>query len=225
MLAENILRALALVIYNISIFVLIFSIFRMRHLAQVHYHIVAAGTILGLTIYLVRFVLNSPYYSITTVISMVVLLTTIFRYSTLYSLIIGVTTFIIYVFIEIVIVAPPIYFGWLTADQIANTFWNILFCIISTVIILAISYLFKRKNIGFSFVTRKYQTKQILKKHNFLWCIVLICGVVATHFLSMQYQQKALNAAILILLAVVFFITIIYAYVENKKSVRDRYGH
>ena len=222
---DNLIRALVLVLYNTSIFVMIFSVFRMRHLKQVHYHIVTAGTILGLTVYFFRFVMHSPYFSSMSVIFLIVLLTTIFRYSILYSFIIGITTYLIYSFLEFAVVLPGLHFGWVTNEQIGSSMaLQIFYMLLMTTIMFLISFIFKKTNKGFSFITKKYQNKQVLKKHNFLWCVVLIISSSVTQILSIEIQNATLDIIVVVVFTVVFLATIVYAYMENKKSIRDRYG-
>lgn len=227
MLIEEVSVALSHVILNSAHFLFIFSVFRMRHLKQVHYQIVVSGLIMGIINYLLKHVMISPVFSLYAFVFVVALLTVLFRFSFLFSFIIGITSIIIVAFLEAAVLSAPVYMGWITSGEIQTSVpLQVSFNLAIALILTLISILFKSKNWGFSFVMRRYTGREFLKPHNFIWCLILVIGSgLIILFAYDFFGNHPINMMIMITISTVFIIAIVYAYFQNKKSLRDRYGN
>lgn len=222
---ENIIHVFLSIFFYLSVVALTFSIFK-KPLIEHQRTIIIISTCMGLTNFYFRFILASSLFPVQTTITFLILLTILKRYPVFYSFIISSTSFVVYVFLETLIFAPLFYFGITSIELLQNSMTHFLLShllLISVMVFL--TYLARKFDIGFSFIIRRFKGKQVLKSHNFFWCILLLLSITSVQFmLILDHNDKVIHHYfVLIANTIIFLIAIFYAYKENKKALYARY--
>lgn len=209
------------IIFFISMVVLNFAIFRInikRNIKQ----IVILALIIGTVNYYFKFVLGSPSFLINQIIIYIVSLVVLRRYPFLYAFIFGLTGCIAVALIDIFVTIAALQLNLSTMESMAkNTSEFIILHLITTALCFISAYiLYKTKN-GFSFVSNRFKGKHAIKRHNFIWAALLVFGFLSIEFASMNFIMYTLHIYIIIFITISLLASIIFAYVQNQKLLKD----
>ncbi|MEY9096302.1 hypothetical protein ABH899_004952 [Paenibacillus sp. RC84] len=206
-----------------SFVILTYKIFRIP-IKKNHQSIALTGFILGLVGFYIKNILQSPLYFVYLIVAFAVVLLVTRRYPILYCLLISLTGFASSTIVDSTISYSMLGLNLATINEMKYDFIvNVVLNLTYGFICLLIALVLHKSNLGFSFVVRRFSsTKNILKLNNFLWAILLITGTLLAH-IFLVYESSSYHTWLLILILIVFSSSIIYAYFENKKVLKDRF--
>jgi hypothetical protein len=183
------------------------------------------GLALGATNFYLKFMIHLNVAQIVQIIVFLLLITVIRRYPILYSAAVSVIGSIAYSIIDGVVTFSLIKMNLTSMNDLVNNNMDyITIHIIVTVFYLAVAYILTKYKIGFSFVVIRFSGKYSLSSATFVWAAVLVLAVFILQVSSQNFVFLSVNSYMLIFAILVLFMSIIYAYFQNKKALKDRYG-
>ncbi len=204
----------------ISLFILNFIIFKIP-VKDNDKQIVLISLVVGSVNYYFKFIVNSPFFMLYQVIVTIIMLIIVRRYPLLYSFIVTVTGSLAVSLIDTIVTVVSIR----TFSSIEllgkNPIHFAIAHLITSVLCLLVAYVLHKKNRGFSFVNRRFSGKHSLKTINFIWAFLLLCGLMALQFTN-KFDDDSFHLYIIIFVGASLAASIIYAYIQNKKVLKDR---
>lgn len=224
MITDNDLRLLASIILYISTPILSFALFKIPIKAN-HKVITLLALTLGTLSFYLKFELHTPMFSLFILVFYIVLLMLLKNFPFFYSFIICGVSYFIYGIIDAIgsFIAEKIGYADLYLINTDTKHFVVMQLIVSASY-LFIAWLLVKLNLGFAFMVRRFKLGNALKLHNFIWGIILISGIILVQIISFQITLNSIHGIVLISLFLVSVIVIIYSYIQNKKSVREREG-
>lgn len=210
------------VLFLASMILLNFVIFRIP-VKENDKQITLLALIVGSANYYLKFVLHSPYAFVVQIILYTVFLMLLRRYPIFYSFIVSLTGFIVISLIDAIVTITGLQLKITTNELMVHNFYHYVGMHSATIILtLLIAYAIYKAKIGFSFVIRRFSGKYSLRSYNFIWATILIVGTIVLQFLSVGFSIYSMHKYILIVFSLILIISIFYAYLQNKKVLKDR---
>ncbi|MCM3272604.1 hypothetical protein [Paenibacillus elgii] len=210
------------VLFLASMILLNFVIFKIP-VKENDKQITVLALIVGSANYYFKFVLHSPYAFVLQIILYTVFLMLLRRYPIFYSFIVSLTGFIVISLIDAIVTIAGLQLKITTNELMVHNFYHYVGMHLATIILtLLIAYTIHKAKIGFSFVIRRFSGKYSLRSYNFIWAAILIIGTIVLQFLSVGFSIYSMHKYILIVFSLILIISIFYAYLQNKKALKDR---
>ncbi len=225
MVSELLIKALLSVLIFSSMVTLTFALFRIP-LLEHHRIITLLGITLGVINFYVRFIAQSSLYPIIVLVVFIVLLMVLKRYPFFYTFIVCSMGTLVGTILTDGLVA--VFFTQLNIINF-NTIQDsiIAYSLVSSCVLffnILIIYFLRKFNMGFSFIIKRFKTKQALKGSNFIWAGLIIIGVIISQFAIENMEILTLQVYMVTGISVVLLIILFIAYRQNKKSIKDRFG-
>ncbi|MWC27393.1 hypothetical protein [Paenibacillus sp. MMS18-CY102] len=221
---ELIIKLALALIFCCSTTILMFTMFKIPIKAN-DKQITIFALILGFVNFYFKFILGSPLVFFYQVVSFVILLMILRRYPILYAVIVAATGFICSGLIDAIVSLGAQLLN-VTVDQMINDLKvYIILHVITTILYLMAAFGLQKFNIGFSFVKRRFSSRNNISNANYLWGAMMIVAMIVMTFLSQPSVINTLNMYIIIMVGILFIASICYAYIQNKLSLVDRYGN
>jgi hypothetical protein len=187
--------------------------------------IVIIAIVLGSTNFYLKFIVASDNFLIIQILVYVAIMTIVRKYPVLYSAAVCIIGAISISIIDAIITFIAIKLNLTTIDQTtSNLIDYILLHTVVTAVYLLLAWILVKKSIGFSFVRRKFSGRYSLSSATFIWAGLLIIGVIVLQVSSHNYVFFSVNSFMMILATAILLTSVIYAFFQNKKSIRERYG-
>jgi hypothetical protein len=218
------IKLTAAIVSTYALIIMNFAIFKIP-IKNNDKQIAIIALVLGTTNFYLKFIADSDQFFLIQTIMYIVMITIMRRYPILYSVAICIIGSILISLIDVVVTLTAIKLNFTTMEQSNNnqTHFIILHTIV-TMIYLLIAFISVKYKIGFSFVRLRFSGKYSIKSTNFIWAGVLILGVAFLQLGSKNEAYYDLNNYLVIFTVCAFLTSIIFAYIQNKKSLIDRFG-
>jgi hypothetical protein len=207
-----------------SLILLTFAIFKIPLLE--HHRIIAImSLVLGTVSFYARFIVETPFFALINFSFFVVLLMVLKRYPILYSFIVcGIGLLVVGVIDSIVSIAS-IQLEFADMYLLSNSIKHFaLVNLAATCVALLITFVLKYFNFGFSFIIKKFHSSQVFKSHNYLWAVIIVISITVVQIGYFIINVLSLHVYIFLGIASGLLFTLLMAYKQNRKALRDRFG-
>jgi hypothetical protein len=96
--------------------------------------------------------------------------------------------------------------------------------VLATCVAISITLLLKHYNFGFSFVIKKFRSSQVFKSYNYLWAGIIVVTVTIIQISHFIINVLSFHFYIFLGISIGLLVTLLMAYKQNRKSLRDRFG-
>jgi hypothetical protein len=207
-----------------SLVLLTFAIFKIP-LIEHHRIITIMSLVLGTVSFYARFIVETPLFGLIAFSIYVVLLMVLKQYPILYSFIVCGIGFLVVLVIDTAVTITSIQINFTGNDLMKTPIKHfVVLNLLATCVALLITFALKYFNVGFSFVIKKFSARQVLKSYNFLWAGIIVITVTIAQIGFLNINLLSLHFYIFLAIAVGLLFTLVVAYKQNRKSLRDRFG-
>jgi hypothetical protein len=221
---SNLVQFILTILLFVSMIVLNFSIFKIP-IVKYHREIAVISLAAGFSNYYLKFVMNSPLFFPIQLIVIIVLLTALMRFPIFYSFFMTIVGFIAFSLLDMIVSTTATKLKLTSFYLMVNDLKHFsIMHIITTLIYISVAWILFKLKIGFSFVISRFSGKHVLKMSNFLWCALLSSGIIIGQVLIHEFRMSSVNWFVLSLLTILLFVILIYAYIQNRSILKDRFG-
>lgn len=218
------IKFIAGLVYAYGLVILNYAIFKIR-VSGKDKQIMILALAFAATNFYFKFVQDSNIFLVTQVIVYTIVMSIVRKYPLLYALVVSTVGIIVIAIIEVIVTSGVIALKISTIEVIKNsTLPFVMMHILIALIFLLLAWVFIKYKIGFTFVVRKFSSKNTLKTSTFVWSFFLVIALAALQFISQNFKLLSQSSLSVIFSSIALCACIVYAYYQNKKSLVERFG-
>lgn len=178
----------------------------------------------AITNFYTRSVLHSPLFLMLNVVVFISILVLIKSYPLLYAFIIVTTGYIITGTVDMIVTLSGVALNLTNEIELhSNLLHYTIANSIVTIIMLILAWVIKKLKINLSLIIRRFVGKQVFKRNNFIWMVILLVGLVYMEISWFGLNTPSLYIWIFIGMVALLIASLIHAFIRNKEHVKARH--